>query len=564
MTQFSLKETSTAASDFSFGPFRLLPAERQLLRDGRPVAVTPKALDLLCLLVQNRGHVLSKDEIMSRLWPGAFVEEGNLVQHISVLRKTLGQTADCPYIETVARFGYRFWGGPEVTAADAPALSTPPSAPSVAAAVTPVTHYARSGDVNIAYQVLGDGPIDLVFVMGWVSHLEYFWREPHFARFLQHLASFARLIVFDKRGTGLSDRVPVTALPTLEERMDDVRAVMEAVGSESAVIMGVSEGGPLSALFAATYPERTRALVMIGSYAKRQRGRGYPWGPTSEERDRFLEEIRTDWGGPIGIAARAPSLAQDPAFREWWATYLRMGASPGAAIALTRMNSEIDVRRVLPAINVPTLVLHRSGDQCLLVEEGRYLASMIPGARFVELPGADHLPFVGRQDEILNAVEEFLIEVGDPREGGRILATVLAFDGDPVPQPELERALRLFRGEHVGRYGVFDGPARAIRCARMLALRAVESGLQLRVALHTGECHRSGAEPLSGAAVEIVEQLLLATPPGQVIVSSTVRDLVAGSGLRFSRLSDIPVETSHGPWRLYQVADTGRHVNATG
>ncbi|MCX6597729.1 MAG: alpha/beta fold hydrolase, partial [Acidobacteria bacterium] len=266
-----LNDGSTAAQPpgaYSFGPFRLLPAERQLLRHGRPVAVTPKALDLLCLLVQNRGHVLSKDEIMSRLWPEAFVEEGNLVQHISVLRKTLGQTAECSYIETVARFGYRFMEAANTAVAtEAAPLAAPRPLSLVASAPLPTTHYARSGDVNIAYQVLGDGPIDLVFVMGWVSHLEYFWREPHFARFLHHLASFARLIVFDKRGTGLSDRVPVSALPTLEERMDDVRAVMEAVGSESAVIMGVSEGGPLSALFAATYPERTRALVMIGSYA---------------------------------------------------------------------------------------------------------------------------------------------------------------------------------------------------------------------------------------------------------------------------------------------------------
>jgi pimeloyl-ACP methyl ester carboxylesterase len=522
------------------------------------VAVTPKALDLLCLLVQNRGHVLSKDEIMSRLWPEAFVEEGNLVQHISVLRKTLGQTAECPYIETVARFGYRFM---EATNAALVAPVAPLAAPRalsvIASAPLPTTHYARSGDVNIAYQVLGDGPIDLVFVMGWVSHLEYFWREPHFARFLHHLASFARLIVFDKRGTGLSDRVPVSALPTLEERMDDVRAVMEAVGSESAVIMGVSEGGPLSALFAATYPERTRALVMIGSYAKRQRGRGYPWGPTEEERERFLEEMRSGWGGPIGIAVRAPSLAHDPQFREWWATYLRMGASPGAAVALTRMNSEIDVRMILPTINVPTLVLHRSGDQCLLVEEGRYLASLIPGARFVELPGADHLPFVGNQDEILNAVEEFLIEVGDPHDADRLLATVMALAGDPIAAAELDRVLRLFRGERVGRYGVFDGPARAIRCARMLALRAHENGLHLRVALHTGECQRSGTAPLAGAAVDIVEHLLPATPAGQVIVSSTVRDLVAGSGLQFSRVSDVPVETPHGPWRMYRVVDSG-------
>src|SRR5262249_35554956 len=246
----------------------------------------------------------------------------------------------------------------------------------------PETHYTMSGDVNIAYQVFGDGAIDIVFVMGWVSHLEYFWEEPSFSRFLLRLASFSRLILFDKRGTGLSDRVPVNELPTLEQRMDDVRAVMEAVGSERAALIGVSEGGPMCGLFAATYPEKTSALVMIGTYAKRICELDYPWGPTPEERDHFFEEIRRNWGGPLGIDERAPSAAADEQFRNWWATYLRMGASPGAALALTKMNAEIDVRKVLPSVRIPTLVLHRKGDMCLKVEEGRYVASLIPGSKY--------------------------------------------------------------------------------------------------------------------------------------------------------------------------------------
>ncbi len=275
----------------------------------------------------------------------------------------------------------------------------------------PETKYARSGDLNIAYQVIGDAPLDLVFVMGWVSHLEYFWAEPSFARFLRRLASFSRLIVFDKRGTGLSDRVPINELPTLEQRMDDVRAVLDAVGSERAAICGISEGGPLSALFAATYPEKTAALVMIGTYAKRIRDDNYPWAPTAEAREHFFDEIREHWGGPVGLEERAPSVAADPRFREWWATYLRMGASPGAAVALTKMNAEIDVRHVLSSVRVPTLVLHRTGDLCLKVEEGRYVAELVPGARFVELAGVDHLPFVGDQDAMLDEVEEFLTGV---------------------------------------------------------------------------------------------------------------------------------------------------------
>ena len=261
--------------------------------------------------------------------------------------------------------------------------------------------------------------------MGWVSHLEYFWNEPHFARFLNRLASMARLILFDKRGTGLSDAVPVTELPTLEQRLDDVRAVMEAVGSERAVLLGVSEGGPMCSLFAATYPERTEALIMIGSYARRLRDADYPWGPTREERDAFCQRIVDEWGGPVGLEERAPSKIGDPAFREWWASYLRMGASPGAAVALTRMNAEIDIRGVLPSIQVPTLVLHRAGDRCLRIEEGQYLASHIRGATFVKLEGDDHLPFVGDQDAILNEIQSFIARTHARTPVGLVLASIV-------------------------------------------------------------------------------------------------------------------------------------------
>ena len=239
----------------------------------------------------------------------------------------------------------------------------------------------------------------------------------------RRLASFSRLILFDKRGTGLSDRVG--ALPTLEERMDDVRAVMDAAGSERAALLGISEGGPMCSLFAATYPEKTIALVMIGTYAKRIWDPEYPWAPTIEARERFFDEIRDRWGGPVGLDVRAPSVAADPAFSAWWSTYLRMGASPGAALRLTQMNSEIDVCRVLPTIRVPALILHRTADRCLLVEEGRYVAGLIPGARFVEFPGEDHLPFVGDQDAMLDEIEAFLTDSGHRLELDRVLATVM-------------------------------------------------------------------------------------------------------------------------------------------
>jgi len=436
----------------------------------------------------------------------------------------------------------------------------------------PEVHYARSGDVNIAYQLVGDGPFDLVFVMGWISHLEYSWSEPSFARFLRRLAMFARVILFDKRGTGLSDRVPLDQLPTLEQRMDDVRAVMEAVGCERAVLCGVSEGGPMCSLFSATYPEKTMALVMIGSYARRLKGDGYPWGPTETDRELFFEEIRHHWGSPVGLEERAPSVANDPAFRDWWAAYLRRGASPGAALALTKMNTEIDIRHVLPTVRVPTLVIHRRGDLCLKVEEGRYLAENIPGARFVELPGIDHLPFVGDQDAIIDAIEEFLTGMRHAEEVDRVLATVqvakvigsVANVADAQWRDLLNRhqsfvrkEIELFKGRVVevteeGLLATFDGPARAIRAACAISDSARRLGIKLQTGLHTGECDVMNGR-VSGAAVEIASQVAIRSDAGEVLVSSTVKDLVAGAGIRFAERGARALEGGLGEWRIFAV-----------
>jgi pimeloyl-ACP methyl ester carboxylesterase len=399
--------------------------------------------------------------------------------------------------------------------------------------------------------------------MGWITHMEFFWQEPSFARFLRRLASFSRLILIDKRGTGLSDRVPLDELPTLEQRMDDVRAVMDAVGSSRAALCGVSEGGPMCSLFAATYPEKTVALVMIGTYAKRIRDDDYPWGPTAEQRQSFFELMQREWGGPVGIAERAPSRAHDPVFRDWWARYLRMGASPGAAVALTKMNAEIDVRHVLPTIRVPSLIVHRSGDHCLQVEEGRYVASRIPNARFVELPGEDHLPFVGDQDAILDEMEEFLTGVRHAAEPDRLLATILHLrraGGDvslDAHRATIERELEWFRGKLIRITGdaleaAFDGPARAVRCADAIrksmhrVLAPVASGL------HTGECDLVG-ETIQGLPLEIGAAVSQRAQPGEVLVSSTVRDLVAGSGIGFTE-SGLAALGDLGEWRLFRVA----------
>ncbi|HEV7472727.1 MAG TPA: alpha/beta fold hydrolase [Pyrinomonadaceae bacterium] len=603
-----------AKHSYVFGTFRIDVTERMLFDETGPISLTPKAFDTLFVLVQNSGRVLGTEELMSQVWPDSFVEENNLAQNVSTLRRVLG-AGGAKFIETIPKRGYRFSAEVEEIREEVAGLITPEEATSVEALQTftrrtpatidlppndsvqssrssessprfelsldrpPETMYARSGEVNIAYQVIGDAPIDLVFVMGWVSHLEYFWREPSFARFLLRLASFARLILFDKRGTGLSDRVPINELPTLEQRMDDVRAVMDAVGSERAALCGVSEGGPMCSLFAATYPEKTLALVMIGTYAKRIRDDDYPWAPTTEQRQHFFEEMRKQWGGPVGLEERAPSVADDPKFREWWATYLRMGASPGAALALTQMNAEIDVRKVLPSVHVPTLVIHRSEDRCLKVEEGRYVAESIPGAKYVELPGQDHLPFVGDQDAILGEVEEFLTGVRHTLEPDTVLATVLFTQiVDSKDHAErlgnarwyalldrlrehVRKEIEWFRGREIDMIGdrplaIFDGPARAIRCASAISEYASRLGILMRAGLHTGECEMvgpPGETKVCGIAPQIGAQVATAAAAGEVLVSSTVKDLVAGSGIEFEdkgvhTLVDLP-----GEWRLFAV-----------
>ncbi|MGH2662363.1 MAG: alpha/beta fold hydrolase, partial [Actinomycetota bacterium] len=437
------------------------------------------------------------------------------------------------------------------------------------------TRYARSGHVHIAYQVVGEGPFDLVYVPGWISNVEYVWEEPRVARFLRRLGSFSRLILFDKRGTGLSDPVPEIELPTLEQRMDDVRAVMDAAGVERAAIFGWSEGGPMSVLFAATYPERSLALITFGTFAKREWSPEYPWAPTPEERQVWYEQIETDWGGEVDLPHLAPSAAGDERFREWWATYLRRSASPRTALALGKMNTQIDVRHVLPAVRVPTLLIHRAEDRDASVEEGRYIASRIPGAKFVELPGEDHLPFVGDQDAVLDEIEEFLTGVRRGPKPDRILATVLFTDivgsteraaelGDARWRDLLEshhsvvrRELERFRGREIdvagdGFLATFDGPARAIRCALAITQAVRSLGIEVRAGLHTGECELND-ERVSGIAVHTGARVLAMAGPGEVLASGTVKDLVAGAGIEFEDRGQHVLKGVPGEWRLYAV-----------
>lgn len=437
----------------------------------------------------------------------------------------------------------------------------------------PKTRYVTNGDVSIAYQVSGDGPIDLVMVPGFISHLELDWTNPWIDAYLGALMSFARIIRFDKRGTGMSD--PVPGVPTLEERMEDVRAVMDAAGSETAAILGLSEGGPMAALFAATYPERTSALILYGSFAC---GGAEPEeGGITKENYPAILEILDDWGEGRITELFAPSVVSDESTRRLIGTYERMAASPGMAKALILAANEIDVRGVLPSIRVPTLVLHRRDELVSPVAAARYMARAIPGARLVELPGSDHAPWVGDREALVNEIEEFLTGARHVHEADRILATVVFTDivasteqaarlgdarwrevlesHDAISRAEVER----FRGRVVkslgdGMLATFEGPARAIRCAEAIRDRvADELDIQVRAGVHTGECEAM-RDDLGGMAVHIGSRVASQARPGEVLVSSTVKDLVVGSGLQFQEAGEHELKGVPGAWRLFRLA----------
>ena len=442
----------------------------------------------------------------------------------------------------------------------------------------PETRYARSGDINIAYEVTGEGPFDLVFVPGYVTHLELHWKMPTFAPFLRRLSSFCRLIRFDKRGTGMSD--PVSGAPTLETRMDDVRAVMDAVGSRRAAFYGLSEGAAMSILFAATYPERTAALVIRSAFPRRMWAPDYPWGRTEEEYEREVERELQIFGPRERARESVRTLG---AFNEEevdaFLEMLRFGSSPGTLAALHRMNREIDIRHVLPAVRVPTLVLQGSEDRVVPIEVARYVASHIPTARLVEVPGIGHLA-IGRSEPIAAEIEHFVTEVWESggweeSEPDRALATVLFTDivGSTAKAAELgdrrwrelleehhaliRRQLVRFRGRELdtagdGFFASFDGPARAIRCACSITEAVRELGLEVRAGLHTGECELLDGKA-GGIAVHIGARVAKKANAGEVLVSSTVKDLVAGSGLAFQERGSAELKGVPGEWRLYAV-----------
>lgn len=438
----------------------------------------------------------------------------------------------------------------------------------------PPVQYAQSDDVHIAYQVVGEGERDLVLVEGFMSHLDLDWENPSMAHLIEGLSSFSRLIRFDKRGTGLSDRA--VSVATLEERMDDVRAVMDAVGSEQAVLMGVSEGAPMCILFGATYPERTRALVLYGGMARSTEAPDYPWAPPPEAVVEAASELIMPLiytGGDIEVWA--PSRADDAQAQEWLGRYRRAGVSPDGIQALVTMFMDIDVRHVLPTLRVPTLVLHRHGDRVVNWRAGRWMADQIPGARFVELAGQDHLPWAGDSDEIIEEVREFLTGVRVAAEPDRVLATVMFTDvvsstqraasmGDRLWRDALDahdaavrRQLAAFRGLEVkttgdGFLATFDGPARAIRCAVAIVEAESELDMEVRVGLHTGEIEIRG-DDIGGVAVHIGQRVSALAQPSEILVSSTVKDLVAGSGIEFESRGEHELKGVPDSWRLFAV-----------
>ncbi len=443
----------------------------------------------------------------------------------------------------------------------------------------PEVRYARSGDVNIAYQIVGDGPVDLVFVPGFISNLESAWWHPSMAAFYRRLARFSRLIVFDKRGTGMSDRA--TGIADLETRMDDVRAVMDAARSSRAALLGYSEGASMAALFAATYPERTLALLMYSALVALRWSPETPWALTPEDFDRWVADIETRWGTTEycdeQLRADAPSRADDDEFRRWYATRLRLGASPSAAAAAVRMAAESDIAAILPAIRVPTLVLHRSGDRLVPVHSGRYLGAHIPGAQYIELAGDDHLPWVGEYETLVLSIESFLGDVGrdDVSEPDRAVTTVLFVDivgstqkavelGDSGWRELLERYRALIRRQLVryrgreldtagdGVFASFDGPARAIRCACSVSDETRAIGVEVRIGLHTGECEFIDGK-LGGIVVHIGARIAAEAEPGEVLVSSTVKDLVAGSDIEFRERAVATLTGIPGPRQLFAV-----------
>jgi pimeloyl-ACP methyl ester carboxylesterase/DNA-binding winged helix-turn-helix (wHTH) protein len=534
----------------------------ELHRAGEPVKVEPQVFEVLVHLVCHRDRVVSKEELLDEVWGDRFVSESALTSRLKAARRAIGDDGRAQrLIRTVHGRGYRFVAptvehvtrGP--TPSGRPVFEPAVDEGELAArdAEAPIRYTQRDG-LNIAYQVTGSGSLDLVLVAGFVSHLMLDWTERRHAHFLHRLGTFSRLIRFDKRGTGMSDRPG--GLPDLETRMGDLVAVTDAARSERAVLFGYSEGGPMSVLYAATYPERVHALVLYGSYARRLWAPDYPWGFRAEERARYAEQLEADWAWEADMRNMCPNADEELA--RWWGERCRAATSPGAARALLEMNSLVDVRAVLGSVQVPTLVLHRRNDIDSRVDEGRFLAERIPGAQFVELDGADHFIAVD-PDQILDPVEEFVRGLGPGSPTDMSLTTVLALDAArPLDPSWVRTALQPVLVEHRGVaaeaddpsvLATFDGPGRAVRCGLAILHRAATAGLDVSIGVHTTEAARSGAR-VSGDGVMAAAQVARRSPWGELWVTTTVRDLIGG-GVSFERRGELETSTPRRALELH-------------
>jgi class 3 adenylate cyclase len=441
----------------------------------------------------------------------------------------------------------------------------------------PEIHYAKTEDGYVAYQIFGEGPYDVLFIGNWASNIEVMWEHPSMARYLERLGHFARVICFDKRGAGLSDPVPLGALPTLEHWMDDARIVLDAAGSEQAALIGDAEGGLMAMIFAATYPQRTRALVLVNAFAKMLRASNYSIGMPEEAAERFLEIWERAWGTGIVLELSAPSVASDPQMQYWVGRYMRLSAPPAACTRMYRWVLQVDVRSVLPSIQGPTLILQRADNRHYRAPMGRYLAEHIPDAKYIELPGADWYPPFVSAEPVLDEIEEFLTGTRPVPAQDRVLATVLFTDivnstdlaarlgdrrwldlraaHDGLVRTQLDR----YRGKVVATTGdgflaTFDGPARAVRCASDIASAVRSLGIQIRAGLHSGEVEIQDGQ-IAGIAVHIAARVMALASEGCVLVSGTVKDLVVGSAIRFADRGSHLLRGIPGEWRLFEVIE---------
>lgn len=499
---------------FVFGEFELDPARRELRAEGKAQSLQPQVFDLLLYLVENHERVVPKRELLDRLWPDSIVTESSIQRAVSLARSALGDRGP-ELIQTFPRQGYRFVG-------------TLRSAKKRSSDLTLQPRYARDGDVHIAYTTLGEGEADIVVVLGWVLPMRAMFKHPKTRASLEGLSEIGRVILFDKRGTGLSDRV--REVPIHEQRMDDLRAVLDACGSERAVLLGFSEGGALAMLYAASFPERVRGLVLCGAFARMTRAPGYPGGYTDEEMEKLKGYIRGGWGKGASLRAIAPSQLSDPDFVDWVAFSEQEGTSPGSALDLLDMNLRIDLRSLLPAIRVPTVVMQADDDKMIHPRSGAYLRDHIAEAKYVETSGDDHVFFFRNRDQLVDAVEWILEQQSPDLEEDRFLSTALVGHAVGTVDDELWHAeVERFRGQFVpgALQAFFDGPVRALKCGASLADK-----LPASFGVHTGEVVRRGTV-VSGSAFEIARTIADATPSGQVWASRILVDLVPGTDLDF-------------------------------